>query len=182
MMNMQKKLKPIVTTTNKYKHNAKSNTEQLVLLKALQVTQDPKKLRQMMGVKTVAEVYRTIDKLSIRKEYHDALASNGFSLDTIVKGIQVIAESSEKDDTKLKAYQTILKSVGLDRYDASDAPTGGTWEEELTKSIEKQKELPEGEVQEMAKAEYAVEEVDIPPEMKKLREEEDELTKNVYGE
>jgi len=46
----------------------------MLLLKALKVTQDPTELKKMIGVKTVAEVYRTLDKLSLRKEYHKALA------------------------------------------------------------------------------------------------------------
>jgi len=176
-MKQQKQLKPIVTNATKYKHNSKQNVQQVVLLKALEVTSDPKKLKEIMGVKTVAEVYRTLDKLSIRKEYHDALARAGFSLDKVVTGIAHIAENSEKDDTRLKAYQVLMKSVGLDKYEA-DTTAGGTWEEELIKSIENNEEnnsLPE------AIKEYEVTEPEMPEKMKKLREEEEELTKSIYG-
>lgn len=163
-------------TTNQYSRNAAQKTQQVVLLKALQVTQDPKKLKQMIGVRTVAEVYRTLDKMALRKEYHEALARAGFSLDLAVQGIKEIAETSEKDDTRLKAYQILLKSLGLEKYDASDIPAGGTWEEELLKSIEKtdQTALP-------AATDYEVVAPEMPERMKKLREEEDALTKSIYG-
>lgn len=163
-------------TTNRFPRNSAQQTQQIVLLKALQVTQDPKKLKQMIGVRTVAEVYRTLDKMSLRKEYHEALARAGFSLDLAVQGIKTIAETAEKDDTRLKAYQILLKSLGLEKYDASDIPAGGTWEEELLKSIEKTEQgaLPIG-------ADYEVVEPEMPERMKKMREEEDALTKSIYG-
>jgi len=144
----------------------------------MQVTNDPKKLKQMIGVKTVAEVYRTLDKLSIRKEYHDALDRSGFSLDKVVKGLQDIAENSEKDDTKLKAYQTIMKSVGLDKYETADASEGGSWEEELMKTVGKAEKAVMSETLDDS---YVVEEPEIPDSVKHIREEEDALTKSIYG-
>ncbi len=132
----------------------------------------------MIGVRSVAEVYRTLDKMSMRKEYHDALARAGFSLDLAVQGIKTIAETSEKDDIRLKAYQILLKSLGLDKYDSSDVVAGGTWEEELLKSLEKKEEvmtLPS------ADDDYQVQQPEMPERMKKLRAEEEELTRSIYG-
>jgi len=178
-MKQQKKLKPVVTNSTKHRHNAPQTAEQVILLKAMQVTQDPKKLKQMMGVRTVAEVYRTLDKMAIRKEYHEALARVGFTPDKVVQGIYDIATTAEKDDTRLKAYQAIMKSLGLDKYDSNDMPSGGTWEEELLKSIEKTRENPEL----AAPAEdYEVIIPEVPERVKKLREAEEEMTKSVYGE
>jgi len=131
-----------------------------------------------MGVKTVAEVYRTLDKLSIRKEYHEALARAGFSLDKVVEGIAVIAETSEKDDTRLKAYQTIMKSIGLDKYEDSDVKSGGSWEEELLKSIEMSKNNPEIAA---PQEHYEVDVPEVPDKVKKIRDDEEELTKSIYG-
>lgn len=176
-MNQQRKLKPVITNSVRHRHNAPQTAEQIILLKAMQVTQDPEKLKQMMGVRTVAEVYRTLDKLAIRKEYHEALGRAGFDLDKVVKGIYDIATTAEKDDTRLKAYQTIMKSIGIDKYEAADSPTGGTWEEELLKSIENTKEqgaLP-------AQPAYEVVVPEIPEEVKKARAEEEALTDSIYG-
>lgn len=166
-------------TNTRHKRNAPQHTQQIILLKALQVTHDPKELRKMIGVKTVAEVYRTLDKMSIRKEYHEALARAGLSLDVVVEGISKIAQFGEKEDTRLKALQTVLKSLGLEKYEASDTPTGGTWEEELLKSIEKTPER--NELPAALDADYEVEQPQMPERMKKMRQEEEELTKSIYG-
>jgi hypothetical protein len=152
----------------------------MMLLKAMQVTSDPKELRRMIGVRTVAEVYRTLDKLQLRKEYHEALAKAGISFDFIVGGLKNIAESGEKDGDRLKAFQTLLKSLGLEKYDAADSPTGGTWEEELLKSLEEgkaQSSLPSGDITE---GDYEVVQPEVPERMKKLRQQEEELTDGIY--
>lgn len=152
--------------------------EQVVLLKALQVTQDPKKLRQMMGVRTVTDVYRTLDKLSIRREYHDALARAGLSFDFIVGGIKDIAVSAEKDDTRLKAFQTVLKSLGLDKYENNEAQSG-TWEEELLKALDgHEKKRDVDGIEEFPV--YEVVEPELPESIRKIREEERKLVDGVY--
>ncbi len=179
ILNMNAKLRPVVYTTSTYQQGAPQTTQQVLLLKALQVTQDPKELRKMIGVKTVAEVYRTLDKLSIRREYHDALARAGLSLDFVVGGLKNIASHGEKDGDRLKAFQTLLKSLGLDKYDSADTPSGGSWEEVLLQSIGEdgsKKVLPAPEQIE----DYEVKRPEMPERMKKLREEEEALTRGVY--
>jgi hypothetical protein len=174
------KLRPVVYTNNYFKRGAQNTAQQMFLLKALQVTQDPQKLRQMMGVKTVAEVYRTLDKLAMRKEYHSALARAGISFDFIVSGIKQIALTGFKDGDKLKAYQTLLKSVGLEKYDSESAGSSGTWEEELLKSIEAQKDKKTGVQKTDALEKYDVKFPEIPESARKAREEEAEMTSSIY--
>lgn len=176
---MSIKLKPVIYTTNFFKKGSQNNAQQMFLLKALQVTQDPHKLRQMIGVRTVAEVYRTLDKLSMRKEYHEALARKGISFDFIVDGIKGIATDGEKDGDKLKALQTLLKSVGLDKYDSEGGVGIGTWEEALLKSIEEQKSS-QKQVESKALPTYEVHRPEVPDSIKKLREEEQEMTSSIY--
>lgn len=174
------KLRPVVYTSNYFKRGYQNTTQQMFLLKALQVTQDPKKLREMMGVKTVAEVYRTLDKLAMRKEYHKALSKAGISFDYIVGGIKNIADTGYKDGDKLRAYQTLLKSVGMEKYDSDSVGSAGTWEEELLRSIEAGKNK-EGEVPKIsAPAKYDVNQPKIPESARKIQEEEDELTSSIY--
>jgi hypothetical protein len=142
-----------------------------------------------MGVPRVADVYRTLDKLSIRKEYHDALARAGLDLDVIVGGIKSIAQTAEKDDTRLKAYQTLLKSLGLEKYETTESQTGGTWEDELLKALEKKEEtkiLPSGvrensPVAEDFIPEYVVEEPELPDSVKAKRDLEQETFDSIYG-
>ena len=178
---MEQKLKPVIYTSSSFKRGAPQTTQQILLLKAMQVTQDPKKLREMIGVKSVAEVYRTLDKMAMRKEYHEALSNCGISFDYIVKGIKDIADAGEKDGDRLKAFQTLLKSLGLEKYEASDIPAGGTWEEELTKSINGKKEqdrLPSGNI--IDDVDYEVFEPEVPDSVKKMRGEEAELVDGIY--
>ena len=173
----KKKLRPLVYSTNKYVSGSQNTTQQILLLKGLQITQDPKKLREMIGVRTVAEVYRTLDKMAMRKEYHEALARNGISFDYIVEGISDIAKSAEKDDTRLKALQTLLKSVGMDTYRETDGGSSGTWEEVLLKKLE-EKEEEEKSIGELP--EYKVNVPEIPESVKASQEEEEEMTSSIY--
>lgn len=174
------RLKPIVFAANKYKSGAQNTSQQMFLLKALQVTQDPKKLREMMGVKTVAEVYRTLDKLSMRKEYHEALARKGISFDYIVGGIKGIADGGEKDGDRLKAYQTLLKSVGMDSYQETDGGAGGSWEEVLLQKIEEDKSIEERGSDVDSLPEYDVEIPQIPESVKKMKDDEKDALSSIY--
>lgn len=173
------KLRPVVYTANYFKSGHQNTTQQIFLLKALQITQDPKKLRDMLGVKTVAEVYRTLDKISMRKEYHEALATNGISFDFMVKGIKDIALTGFKDGDKLKAYQTLLKSVGMEKYDDASVASDGTWEELLLKKIEEDKKSPEAPQLEAPKP-YDVVIPEIPESAKRIMEEEKEIASSIY--
>lgn len=100
----------------------------------------------MAGLKTVAEVYRTLDKLAIRKEYHEALLRWDMDLDAIVKGIKKVAETSEEDAVKLNAYKTLLKSLGLDEYKESDVVNKESWEDLVRKKEYKKLEVGDYEV------------------------------------
>ena len=176
------KLKPVIFTTSRYQVGAPQEVQQMILLKAMQVTSDPNKLREMMGVRSVAEVYRTLDKLSMRKEYHDALARAGISFDFIVKGIRGIAEDGKSDKDRLAALTTLLKSLGLDKYD-DDSAAGGSWEDELLKVLdtEKEKKVIEGKKEVVDEGEdYEVKEPEVPASVKALIEEEEELVKGIY--
>lgn len=173
------KLRPIVYTTNYFKRGYQNTAQQMFLLKALQVTQDPKKLREMMGVKTVAEVYRTLDKLAMRKEYHKALSKLGISFDYIAGGIKGIADNGFKDADKLNALKTLLKSVGMETYDDAAGGNSGTWEEELLKSLESEKMLGNG-IEKMLIPRYDVVIPKIPDSAKIKQDEEEELTSSIY--
>lgn len=172
------RLRPIVYTTDEFPRGTQNTTQQMFLLKALQVTQDPEKLRQMLGMQKVAEVYRTLDKMAMRKEYHEALANAGISFGFIVDGIKNIAETGFKDGDKLKAYQTLLKSVGMDTYKEDSTALTGTWEEVLLKKIEEGK----GKVspQLAAPPQYEVKLPVVPESVKKAQAEEKEMTSTIY--
>lgn len=172
---MAQKLRPVVYTANHTKKGHQNTAQQMFLLKALKITQDPKKLRDMMGVSKVAEVYQTLDKLAMRKEYHNALAKLGISFDYIAGGIKTIADTAEKDADKLKAFQTLLKSTGMDVYDSSEV-SSGTWEEVLLGKIKEEKDLNLPSTVPV----YEVVEPKIPESARLQMEEEKEITGSVY--
>lgn len=173
-----KQLKPVVFSTSQFNYYRDNVFQQNQLLKAMQTTLNPHELKRIIGVKTVAEVYRTLDKLAIRKEYHEALARNNVTLDDIVSGIKNIADTSSKDATRLKAYQVLLRSIGLDKYEDQE-DSGKSWEEVLMKLMEgDKKELKEKEI--IIDSEY---EVSVPkkPEYEKERSKiDEELAKQLY--
>jgi len=174
---MEKKLKPVTFTTGRYLNSEEGDLKQRLLLKALKVTNDPKELRDMIGAKTVADVYRTFDKLALRKEYHTALAKLNIDFSYIAKGIKKIADDDNaKDADRLNAFKTFLKSLGLEDYKDAPPPSDG-WEELLTKMSQKEKSS-EDKVEEAEV--YEVEFPKIPDKVKQSRDEEDSVGKSLY--
>lgn len=170
-MNKQTPLKPVVFVSGTYTHNKQNTSQQLMLLKALRITQDPKKLRQLIGVKTVADVFRTLDKIAIRKEFHEAFARSGLSFDSIVGTLKTEMTDSEKGSDRIKAAQILLKSFGLDKYEDSTI-SGGSWEDEILRASD-------GEVPPLMGA-YDVDIPEIPESVKKQHSEQEELGRSLY--
>ena len=151
---------------------------QTILLKALsEGTTDIRELQKLSGAKTAAEVYRTFDKLAIRKEYHAALAKVGITMEFLINGIKNICENGFKDSDKLKAFQILLKSIGLDKYE-KDEVQGKDWEDVLLKLSDKEQELPG--LMEANKDEYDVVVPPVPEEELNRRAEEKRLAKELY--
>lgn len=170
------KLKPVVFVQGRYGYNNENTTQQIMLLKALTITQDPKKLKQLIGVKTVAEVYRTLDKIAMRKEYHASLASNGISFDYIVKGIKGEIDHAEKSSDRLAGLNMLLKSIGLDKYEET-AIGGGSWEEALL-AIKREKDvkgLPKSDI-----VHYEVKEPQMPEHIRIAKEKSNKEAQGLY--
>ena len=177
----EKKYKPVTFVKGEIGYYRNNVYQQNLLLKAMQVTDNPKELRKAIGVKAVADVIRTLDKMTMRKEYHEALSDNGVSLDFIINGIKGIAQTSDKDATRLKAYQTLLRSIGLERYEEVE-DKGKGWEEMLVEM--QQKKLKQGDV-DVVEAEFEEYEVTAPPlpkSVQKRMEEEKRLGKELYAD
>lgn len=173
-----KKLKPVILPdAGKGDRYTQNDAQQKMLLRAMQVTQDPKKLKEMIGVRTVAEVYRTLDKMAIRKEFHEALDRAGISFDFIVNGIKDVASTAEKPADRLKAFQIMLQTLGLDKYEQESTQGGGSWEDLLLRAASKEEEqetLPEP-------VDYEVALPVIPESVQKKREQEQESSEAFYG-
>jgi hypothetical protein len=175
-----KELKPLTIIASPQKRFQSKIFQQNILLKALTYTTDIKDLKRIARFHTDAEVYRTLDKLSIRKEYHEALGRNGLGLDTIVNGIKELCMTADKDDTKLKAYQFLLKSIGLDKYEVDETP-GKNWEELLLKiDAEEQKKLTPSAGAIDGKVLYEVKIPEVPPDVLERRERDKEINESLY--
>ena len=117
--------------------------------------------------------------MAIRREYHEALANAGMTLDYVVGEIKDIIGKTNSDGTKLKALQTILRSIGLDKYEKQE-DSGKTWEEVILKAIE-EKDRASVEVIEISTEEYEVKQPKIPESAKNRMEEEKKLADELYG-
>ena len=133
---------------------------------------DPEQLRQLAGLPTLAAVKRTIDKLSIRREFHLALDKNQMSLEWLVKGIKDIADNG-KETNRLAAFRMLLGSMGLNKFD-DIAVQGKDWEEALLKLSRAQDPARQG-----ADIEYDVKVPEMPQEMKKIRAEEKKIVQEM---
>lgn len=173
-----KKLKPVTFVRSMYGYNVQNTSQQIMLLKAMTVTDDPKKLRRMIGVKSVAEVYRTLDKITLRKEYHGALEKLGIDFEFIAKGIKGICDDSEDESVRLKGYQTLLKSLGVDSYKDDEGMGSSNWEETLLKSLENDKI--EKKIVDVKYNDYEVIVPQIPESVKRQKEIEQETGKGLY--
>lgn len=176
-----KNLKPVIFVQGDSQFYRPNYYAQQILMKALSdgIT-DPKELMRVAGLNRVVDVYRSLDKLAIRKEYHEALARNGITFDYIVKGIKGVADDARSDSVRLHGLQTLLRSIGLEKYEQQD-DSGKTWEEIILKAIDKEDEdkdsmdVIEGKIEE-----YKVDAPQIPNEEKEDRKRERKIGKGLY--
>ena len=175
------KLKPVTLISTKYDKQSPGMKQQSVLLNALRITKDPNKLKQIVGVKTVAEVIRTLDKIALRKEYHKALQSSQIDFNFIVKGIKQECVKGEKSSDRLKGYQILLRSLGMDSYDDSRGENSGNWEDALQNVIKAKQSQKEIEAPVEEEQEYKVVQPKVPDSVKLKKEVESvEAGKSLY--
>lgn len=171
------KLKPVIFYGNNVSPKHQQNSfQQMLLLKAMAVTQDPEELKKMAGMKSVTEVYRTLDKMMIRREYHDALSRCGVDLDFLVRGLRDIAIGGIKDADRLNALKALMKSIGLDAYKETAIGGGSGWEETLLQKDAEQRELGEGDGTE----DYDVSTPLLPDSVRQSHAEEAEALRGIY--
>lgn len=154
--------------------------QQNALLKALNETADLDELKKVANFNSKAEVLKTLDKIAIRREYHEALAKHDLGLDDIVSGMSTLARSSN-EKIKLGALTTLLKTLGLDKYEVSENQ-GKNWEELLLQINEAEKTESRliGESVNTLKTNDVVYDVVVPkmPSSAKQQREEDKVTES----
>jgi len=177
------KLKPVIFVQGQRQYYGKNTHVQNIILKALsEGVTDVNELRKMAGVKKAADVFRTLDKISLRKEYHQALVKAGITLDTIAEGINNICTTSS-DSNRLKGYQLLLKSIGLEKYEKDEAGSKN-WEDAILEVSSKEfKQVGSGKLDKREDAKsYKVTAPKTPPEEKVKIAEEKKLADELYGE
>ena len=176
----KKKLKPVVFVHGSNEYHRDNRFQQNLLLKALQITTDVNELKKAAGLKTAADVYRTLDKMALRKDFHEALAAHNLSLFDIVGGIKDICKDGKTDSVRLRGYQTLLKALGLSDYREEDQGSKDGWEDVVLKNIAKNLEAGEKKKEEATEAEYEVVIPEIPEKMKTQIKKEKEIGESLY--
>lgn len=180
--NEKNKKKPVIFKNSDKFFYRENDYAQQILLKALAEGASIEEMKKRAGIRSAAEVYRTLDKIALRREYHDSLARNGMTFDSIVDKLKILMDSgSEK--IQLGAVQTLMKSLGLDKYEKVE-DSGKTWEEELVKAAEQAQK--EGKDLKLVEAEeftdYEVITPETPQSERERQEHERKIGKEIYGE
>lgn len=164
---------PVIFVSGVYGQTQANVSQQLMFLRALNVAEDPKKFKQIIRARAAVDVFRTLDKIAIRKEWHAALERKGIDADVLIDVLKNEMFDAEKSSDRISAAKVLIKSLGLDKYEDS-AISGGSWEDEILRVAEGgNPDVPDGE-------DYTVEEPPIPDSVKKKREEQNELGKSLY--
>jgi hypothetical protein len=167
------KLKPVTLVSTKYTKRNKRPNHQSILLNTLTISKDPEKMQQIMNVQKVAGAIKTLDKIVLRKQYHEALHQDEVDFKFIVKGIKKECEQGDKSSDRLKGYQILLRSLGMDSYDDSKDESTANWEDALQKVI-KEKKLQKAisAPEEVIDQEYEVIQPKVPDSVKSKKQEE----------
>ena len=131
--------RPLIIFDDTYKQGktAQANIgRQNLLLRGMMMTGNLEAAAKYAGIHAEAEIYRTLDRIGLRREYHEALQSEGVDLRWIVRGIKDKAENAELDSVRLNALRLFLASLGLNRYDVAEEGAKN-WEETLLELSER---------------------------------------------
>lgn len=169
--------KAIVFVSGSYGQTQKNVSQQLMFLRALNVAEDPKKFKQIIRARAAVDVFRTLDKIALRKEYHNALDRLGLNFDLVLSTLKnEMLDKKAKGSDRIRAAQIILKSLGLDKYEDTSI-SGGSWEDEIIRAAERgvdSKLIAEKVL------EYEVDKPEVPESVKKQHKEQEELGRSLY--
>jgi hypothetical protein len=152
---------------NSRKERSYESAADLVLRGIQQGVTDPEDLKKMASIRSSAELFVTMDKLAMRKEYHAALAKHGLSIDALVAGIAEHAFDMRDRKMAFEAKKFILKTLSLDRF-ANESTGAKGWQDlVLEKAMQAKDEMkalppPDGL--------YEVEEPEVPSDMREMAE------------
>ena len=109
--------------------------QQNLLLKGMMLYGEEKKAAELAGIKTAVELYRTFDRIQLRKGYHQALDDEQIDFNFIASRIKKFADCNDPK-AALPALRMLLASLGLNRYDVSEEGSKN-WEDILLEVSQK---------------------------------------------
>lgn len=151
--------------------------KQNLLLKGLMLKPTLEGAMKYAGIKSAAEAYTILDRLAMRKEYHEALARYGVDFDFIVSGLKNLAQDAKVDGVKLNSFRLFLQSLGLATYEKEESGGKG-WEELVARAITAEKEAA---TKQLPSTQYPVKVPEKPTFVRKNQQMEKDLAKNLYG-
>ena len=147
---------------------------QNLLLKGMIMTGNMDKAAELAGIKTAVELYRTFDRLALRKGYHKALDDEGVNLNWIVQRIKGHADGPSAQ-VSMQALRMLLTSLGLNQYTVEEEGQKN-WEDTLLKISNEY----ESKQLSAPTASYTVNVPKEPAKNKEMRSKEQQIGKELY--
>lgn len=168
--------KPVVFPDGKTRTHGQNDLAQRLIMKAIgEGITDPNDLKKIAGLRTAAELYRTLDKMSLRREYHAALTRSGIDFDYLVGGVKNVCDTADPK-VALKGFEILMRSLGVEKYD-KETMSNANWEDTLLKASEAVKAqgiLPEPE------EDYTVKEPEVPEAVKEKQVRDKAFSDSYY--
>jgi len=170
--------KPISFIQGTQEHYRENDYAARIILKALsEGITDINELKKLAGLSKAAEVHRTLDKMGIRKDYHEALVLAGIDMPFLASKLKQLITDSKSEKIQLESINTVMKSVGLDKYEAVD-DSGKGWEELIKNASGNVLEI---EAEAIETADYEINEPEMPEEEMVRNDAEKKLSQDLYG-
>lgn len=145
---------------------------QNLLLKGMMIHGNMDKATHFAGIRSAVELYRTFDRIQLRRGYHEALADEDVDLRWIVNRIKKHADSPN-GQVALSGLRMLLGSLGLNRYDVAEEGHKN-WEDTLLQLSESY------DSKEQPLTAYKVNPPQVPEASKLMRQKENKIGKELY--
>lgn len=169
------KLKPVIIEGAPREEHQPNRMKQMLLLNALETTNDPKKLKEMIGARNVAEVNRVFDTMANQKEFQKSLKDKGLTFDFLTDKLKTVIETAEKNSDVIKAIQVVMQAQGVDKF-VPDAAGTANWQDLLVKKMADKGEYIEGELVEDEVEMYEVNTPQLPAAMRSQEADKKEVS------
>lgn len=127
---------------------------------------DPEELKRLSGIKRSADLMVTMDRLSLRREFHEAMYRAGLTPDKLMTTLSDHVDSTDAK-VSIKAVEVTLKMLSMFRPESSSGDVK-SWEEIV---LEKATAIQEGDMKQISQPVYDVKIPEVPPDMAEMAEQ-----------